>query len=423
MRVCVSSLLLLLAACNAPPEGGLVSIDPTEPTTTDALTAVITEDAVDPNGKPVTYTYAWTVDGTAADDLTTDTVPADRTTKGEVWEVTATPSDGKKVGEDFSASVTINNSAPTVTDVAITPGDITIAGTLQAAYDTDDVDGDTVSVSLSWTVDGTEVGTGESLSAASLQKGDAVILTATPNDGETDGEPVSSASIDILNTAPTAPIAVITTVDPTPATTLVCAVDQASTDADGDSITYTGRWTVDGSDHTDGVNTTVFDGDTVSSAWTALGQEWRCIITATDGEDSVESAPSDPVTITLPPRVTYAAGYYWVIADFAATSSDHASVCASVGLNATPTQVELTWDESLMGDVAEGLGWSSAGDTGCCATAMWCYEGGDKDSTVTDGMCETHNFGANYYNYGTYTSNEFQRPVFTCTDAPSKGER
>ena len=88
----------LTLSVNRPPEGAsTVSIAPQTPVTTDALIATIDEAALDPEGDPVTYTFTWTVDNTPS-GISGDTVPAQETTQGQQWRVTAVPSDGHLSG-------------------------------------------------------------------------------------------------------------------------------------------------------------------------------------------------------------------------------------------------------------------------------------------------------------------------------------
>ena len=57
---------------------------------------IVTE-ADDPEGDPLTYFYAWTVDGMEAGN-DTETVAASDTLRGEVWEVTVIANDGELDG-------------------------------------------------------------------------------------------------------------------------------------------------------------------------------------------------------------------------------------------------------------------------------------------------------------------------------------
>jgi len=93
-----------------------LSIDPVDPATRGDLHAAIEQEAEDPDhGQDVKSRYAWSQDGATVSDLDGDTVPADRTAKGETWRVTVTPSDGKETGRAGHADVVVLDRPPTAT--------------------------------------------------------------------------------------------------------------------------------------------------------------------------------------------------------------------------------------------------------------------------------------------------------------------
>ena len=90
-----------------------------------------------------------------------------------------------------------------------------------------------------------------------------------------------------------APVVEVTPADAVEGDDLTCTVTTASTDADGDSMTYAFAWDVDGVDYAsaaDSAYSSVVDGADVSD-----GEEWTCEVTASDGTAS-GSAGSDSVT-------------------------------------------------------------------------------------------------------------------------------
>ena len=117
------------------------------------------------------------------------------------------------------------------------------------AHDSDPLQ--TLSVTYEWHVidtAGNEVvaQSGSESSLSGLQhfdRDDRVYVRVTPFDGTDYGEPVLSEVLTISNSAPTAPVI---TASPDPATvedSLLCAVDSTSSDADGDTLTYSYVWT------------------------------------------------------------------------------------------------------------------------------------------------------------------------------------
>lgn len=290
-------VVALLAGCtkeadtdttNAPPGAPVVSISPNPATTVDDLVASVDTPSDDPDGDAVTYTWSWTKNGAAVDGPT-DSVPADLTTRGDVWAVSAVPSDGTEDGPAATAEITIDNAVPTLT-IDLDPFKIGTNGRLVVSSDTDDADGDDVSVSFDWTVNGVAVSEqGHSLDGdVFFDKGDTVEVTVIADDGH-GGTASQKASIVVGNEAPEAPVLAI---EPDPAfddDPLVCRVITPSTNADGDAVTYTITWKRNGTAYTE-ANRTYIDGDTVVPAATTLGDTWECTANPTDGTDAGDSA-------------------------------------------------------------------------------------------------------------------------------------
>ena len=282
---------------NGLPTAPEVVITPDPAATTDDLVASITTPSTDPEGDGISYTYAWSVDGTPTAH-TTDTVPAADTSSGEVWTVIVTSSDGMGEGGSGTATVSVGNTLPVILSVSLSPTTVYTNDTITATVDTEDADGDSTSLSYEWTVGGIVVAeTGSSLSGVTyFDKHDVVTLTVTPSDAEGSGLPMTSDSVVVLNTLPTAPELAIAPTSPVEATDpLLCEVSSEATDADGDTITYSAAWTVDAAPYT-ATTDTVFPGDTVEASATVVDQEWECTVTPNDGD---EDGPSASVSITI----------------------------------------------------------------------------------------------------------------------------
>lgn len=183
-----SVLAVLLAGCNTPPGSPGLSFTPEAPSTLEDLVVSVVSEAEDPNKRQeVTYRYAWTVDGALVDDLTGETtVPADRTTRDEVWAVSVTAWDGKEAGEAMGASVTILNTPPTA--ASIEPTTPTSADDLSCIIETADVDSDAVETTVAWIINEAPAGEGEVLSADAISRDDTVWCEVTPDDGTDAGE-------------------------------------------------------------------------------------------------------------------------------------------------------------------------------------------------------------------------------------------
>jgi hypothetical protein len=272
---------------NTAPVITAASLSSTSPDTDDTLSVAIT--ASDDDGDTVAYQYAWYVDGTMT--VATATISGTLFSKGQTVWVEVTPQDGTESGATVTSDIaTVVNTPPTVSSVYLTPSAAYTDDTLTASTVTTDADGDTVSLAYAWYVDGTlQATTGSSLDGSTYFDKDAgVYVVVTPNDGDVDGSTLTSSTITILNMPPTAPTISISPEDPTEDDDLVCIVDVDSTDADGDSVSYSIEWMVDGTVYT-GATTTMETGDTVSSAATGSGEDWTCTLTPNDGEDAGES--------------------------------------------------------------------------------------------------------------------------------------
>ncbi|MED5374777.1 MAG: hypothetical protein VX899_27405 [Myxococcota bacterium] len=189
------------------------------------------------------------------------------------------------------------NSAPEITSLALTPSEAGVEDPIVAAVEASDADGDTLSYSYAWTVDGEAAGDdSDTLPAGTATKGQSVVVSVSVSDGE---EEVSSesAALTIGNTAPAGGAVSILPGTPSAGEDLICRLTTEPTDADGDALGYTVTWTVDGvAVSPQGVDTELPD-DHVLASQTRGEETWACEITADDGEASITLAAS----VTLPP--------------------------------------------------------------------------------------------------------------------------
>ncbi len=394
----MSTWLMAVLACSpTPPSLELaapsVGLHPDAPDTTVALSATASGGSA--------YTWSWSRDGEATAH-TGPTVPAADTTRGQVWEVTVTsvreghssppatatvtiansapsaqqvqiepaqlaggetpscahtlvdadqdtptasiewfvhgqsvgtdapvarhgqaiacqvvPDDGTDVGPAArSATVFVGNHAPDIHSLAIEPASAHSEQALSAVIDVSDADGDTLSLTWSWQVDGTALpGTASTLEPGPYQRGDEVTVTV----GAFDGYQASTRSSTItIGNAPPAPpqgrlepsIAVAQIDD------LVCAIAVPAADPDGDVLDHTIEWLVDGVAFTDAVDG-VHSADTVPADALGIGQVWTCTIRATD-PDGLQSQAT--LSTTIGDRCTphYPADFAFPVDDFGA---------------------------------------------------------------------------------------------------------
>ena len=212
---------------------------------------------------------------------------------GETVTCTVTAHDGTDAGNSVSDSVSISasNAAPTVTGVTIEPDPAYTNNVLSVSYTADDADGDSLTISYSWTIGGTEVGTGDTLSGdTAFDRNETVTVTVTADDGVDTGD--GSDSVTVSNTPPTPPEASVTPeAFDVGLDDIVCARDLDSSDDDSDTVNYTIEWMADGLDYpaafgsATGPTTTTETDDTVPAADTSLADLWTCFITPFDGDD------------------------------------------------------------------------------------------------------------------------------------------
>jgi hypothetical protein len=270
----------------APTLGG-VTITPVAPVRGDTLTCAATG-ASDADGEPVSVSYRWSRGSTT---LGTSATLSTGFSRGDIPTCTATPDDGTLTGTAVSGSVTIGNAPPTVT-VSLTPTSPGTDDLLEASVTTADADGDTLSVTWAWSVEGRVCDEeGDTLDGAAwFARDDEVALTVSVSDGRTTAS--ATARTTVANTPPTAPVAGF--FDDVPVAgedALWCTLDGESLDADEDPIDYTFAWTVDGAAWTGATATTAWAGDTIAPEDLEAGQVWVCTIVADDGTDT--SDPSE----------------------------------------------------------------------------------------------------------------------------------
>ena len=186
------------------------------------------------------------------------------------------------------------NQAPSSPQVEITPADATSADDLTCAITVDsmDPDDDLITYLYSWEVDGEASGITSATVLAQFTEGEQMwSCVAMGSDGELQSSPaVAEIILPRDNTPPTAPEIEITPEDPVPLDDLVCSVVTESSDNEGDPVTYSWTWQVDGTDA--GITE-----DTVGGDVTEAGEIWTCEVTPNDGFEDGDPAS---VSVELP---------------------------------------------------------------------------------------------------------------------------
>jgi len=293
--VATDSVTFSVVPANAPPTTPGVDVQPDPAFAGDDLQCVVTVASTDPEGLSVVLAYLWLRDGQPT-AWTDSVVPSTETQAGETWTCEVVGSDGVFDSAPGADSVVIENTAPEISSVAISPVPATESSVLTcAAAGWFDEDGDSPSYIYAWELNGSLLAgaTTASLTGADFDRDDQVACEVTPFDGLDSGAPVLSPTVIIDNTPPTAP-AVTVTPGPTASlgSALVCAA-AGTTDLDGDSFVYEYRWALNGALQP------AYDGlSGVPSTATTLGDDWTCEARSDDGSDS--SAWASASTQVLP---------------------------------------------------------------------------------------------------------------------------
>ena len=271
---------------NAPPSISSLSIIPSTPGFGETLecAGVI----IEPDGEGYTESYVWMNQNTGMTlgSSSTLTLSSSMASLGDELQCTLTVTDttGGTVSESVTATVSGPNTPPQITNFQLSSTTVYTNETLSASVNVSDVDGDLLFFDYSWSVDGVLVqsGSSNSLSGSYFEKGDDIILTLTIDDGV---DSVSqSATATCLNSVPTAtgislsPLLPIAGQDD-----LFCQVDTPATDADGDALTYSFSWSVDGIPYVNATSTSM--SSTIPASELQSGEEWVCSVWADDGQD------------------------------------------------------------------------------------------------------------------------------------------
>jgi hypothetical protein len=195
---------------NTPPTAPELALQPNPAQSGDSLSAKLSSPSQDIDtslNQAITYTYTWTVDGKPTSH-SGETLPAGLVKKGELWQVTVTPNDGVENGPSASAFLTIGNAPPKAPILTAAAAEVGLLGTIKLSLDaqTVDADGDAVTTTLVWKVDGVEVKGISGLQAtvselakagAKIQVGSVISVVATSSDGasQASSQPVVVAVI------------------------------------------------------------------------------------------------------------------------------------------------------------------------------------------------------------------------------------
>ena len=224
----------------------------------DVLTGSYTYSDADNDGEG-TSTFRWLRGGTAIAGATASSYTLVAADSGQdiVFEVTPVAATGTTTGSAVaSAAVTVINSAPVASNVAISDGNggsIVVGDVLTGNYSYSDADNDAEGSSLfRWLRDGTAIAgaTTASYTLVAADSGANITFEVTPvaSTGTTTGSAVSSSAVTVINSAPVA--AAVTISDDNGGSAVVgdsLTGSYSYSDADGDPEgVSTFRWLRDG---------------------------------------------------------------------------------------------------------------------------------------------------------------------------------
>ena len=207
MRILSTFGVLGLLACsgekpepesNSAPVFTNIEITPFEgvTTSTELLCFAI---ATDEDNDALVLTYQWTdIEGNILSDTDILTLSPETVSPTTELTCTATVSDAE-FSVTNQARVIVENTEPTVSNVSISPETVLVNSLLECSFDSEDADGEDLTISYSWTQNGTE--SSLQLDADNFSDDDVVACIVTVEDGY-EGTASDSSEVLIGNTAP-----------------------------------------------------------------------------------------------------------------------------------------------------------------------------------------------------------------------------
>ena len=234
-----------------------IEISPVNPSTSELLSCSIT--ATDDDNDELLTEFTWTDEqGNVLSETDTLQLTPEIIQPEQSITCSVIVSDSEDSVES-SSSVTTINTEPIIDDFVLTPPETTRVGdTLSCSASALDADKEIPSVVLNWKKNEEEISedfiqTTESESTLQLDSSfftdeDIITCTATATDSF-NGTVSESQSVTIENTAPVIGSVSIDPANPFSQDTLTCTANDV-TDIDGDDVTVTYTWTIDGEEQT-----------------------------------------------------------------------------------------------------------------------------------------------------------------------------
>ena len=268
-----------LTVRNSPPLLNKVLFAPARATTEDALRCQVVG-ASDPDGDQVRIRWNW-YEGEAPLAVEGPVLAAEYTKRDHTYQCRATPSDGTLNGEAMTAEGEVQNAAPQIVKASILPRlPTTVDGLTCEANGVSDADGDPLTMTYRWTVNGVDSDIKASaLPATVTRAGDTVICAIQADDGSLQSNSTAASAIRVQNTPPSVESAHISPLNVTRATSPKCE-PKTVVDLDEDAVSFRTVWRVNGR--------VLGRTNQLPARLVRKGDELECAITPFDG--SVEGA-------------------------------------------------------------------------------------------------------------------------------------
>ncbi len=240
----IIGFLILFAGCkkekkevsvpgNTPPQITSARIVPPAPSVEDEVS--ISYSGFDRDKDPVEVKVQWSLNGNPV-ELEGERVRFPSLRKGDLISCRLIPNDGKEDGEVYEVEpVRVINSPPLIKDIGISPVNPGTRDDIKASVDIYDPDGDEVVVEYKWYINNNPVPEvkGDTLPSSFTKKGDVIVVSASPFDGEARGREYLSNPVVVNNSPP-----IITSNPPSSLENGRFVYKISATDPDGDPVSF-----------------------------------------------------------------------------------------------------------------------------------------------------------------------------------------
>lgn len=234
--------------------------------------------AMDAEDGIVPVSYEWSVGSVVVASGASYIVDGAQVAVGNTLTCTATAADMDQNTVTSVAQLILQNTDPQIDSVSIGPSPLYNDDVVSCEASVFDAD-ESLTPSYSWSIGNQNIGSSSSLSLDSGIASPLDMLTCTVEATDAHGVSVlATENVAIANRPPQAPIVEVTPSIPIIGQDdLICTITTPSTDSDGDAVTHSYEWYVNG------VMSSTHTTDTIPTSELQESQEWRCVVTPYDG--------------------------------------------------------------------------------------------------------------------------------------------